>query len=228
MQKGLFEEYASFGRGHGHDLAPFESYHQERGLRWPVVNGQETRWRFREGSDPYVKQGTDVQFYGYPDGKARIFALPYEPPAESPDNDYPFWLSTGRVLEHWHSGTMTRRVPELYKAFPEAVCFMHPDDAQEAKLRRGDEVKVDIAPRLHPRPRRDARPRPAAARPRVRAVVRRIQADQQGDARRHRSDLAADRLQEMRRAHRAGERSHDETIWQSPCSPARSPPARAR
>ena len=41
-----------------HDLAPFDRYHQERGLRWPVVNGQETRWRFREGSDPYVKQGT--------------------------------------------------------------------------------------------------------------------------------------------------------------------------
>jgi nitrate reductase NapA len=143
VHKGLFEEYASFGRGHGHDLAPFDTYHRERGLRWPVVNGQETKWRFREGSDPYVKQGTDVQFYGYPDGKARIFALPYEPPAESPDNDYPFWLSTGRVLEHWHSGTMTRRVPELYKAFPEAVCFMHPDDAQEAKIRRGDEVKVD-------------------------------------------------------------------------------------
>ena len=142
VQKGLFEEYASFGRGHGHDLAPFETYHHERGLRWPVVNGKETRWRFREGLDPYVKQGAGVQFYGYPDGKARIFALPYEPPAESPDKDYPFWLSTGRVLEHWHSGTMTRRVPELYRAFPEAVCFMHPDDAQDAKLRRGDEVKV--------------------------------------------------------------------------------------
>ena len=68
VQKGLFEEYASFGRGHGHDLAPFETYHRERGLRWPVVNGQETRWRFREGSDPYVKQGTQVQFYGFPDG----------------------------------------------------------------------------------------------------------------------------------------------------------------
>src|SRR5689334_7674284 len=142
VHKGLFEEYASFGRGHGHDLAPFETYHKERGLRWPVVDGKETRWRFREGSDPYVKQGKSVEFYGHPDGKARIFALPYEPPAESPDGEFPFWLVTGRVLEHWHSGTMTRRVPELYKAFPEAVCFMHPDDAQEAKLRRGDEVKV--------------------------------------------------------------------------------------
>ena len=141
-QKGLFEEYAQFGRGHGHDLAPFDSYHETRGLRWPVVDGKETLWRYREGRDPYVKPGTDVQFYGFPDGRARIFALPYEPPAESPDATYPYWLVTGRVLEHWHSGSMTRRVPELYRAFPEAVCFIHPDDATALKLRRGDEVKV--------------------------------------------------------------------------------------
>src|SRR5262245_43721563 len=143
VQKGLFEEYAGFGRGHGHDLAPFDVYHQERGLRWPVVDGKETKWRFREGYDPFVKPGKGVEFYGNPDGKARIFALPYEPAAESPDDTYPFWLVTGRVLEHWHSGSMTRRVPELYRAFPEAVCFMHPDDAQALKLRRGDEIKVE-------------------------------------------------------------------------------------
>jgi nitrate reductase NapA len=142
LQKGLFEEYAAFGRGHGHDLAPFDTYHQVRGLRWPVVNGKETRWRFREGLDPYVKAGAGVEFYGHKDGKARIFALPYEPPAEAPDSEYKFWLVTGRVLEHWHSGSMTRRVPELYKAFPNALVFMHPDDARVAGLRRGDEVRV--------------------------------------------------------------------------------------
>lgn len=142
IQKGLFEEYASFGRGHGHDLAPFDDYHQVRGLRWPVVNGKETRWRYKEGSDPYVKAGTGYQFYGNPDGKAVIFALPYEPPAESPDKEYPLWLATGRVLEHWHSGSMTRRVPELYRAFPNAVCFMHPEDAKALGVRRGVEVEV--------------------------------------------------------------------------------------
>ena len=142
VQKGLFEEYAAFGRGHGHDLAPFEAYHEARGLRWPVVDGKETRWRYREGYDPFVKPGKGVEFYGFPDGKARIFALPYEPAAESPDAEYPHWLVTGRVLEHWHSGSMTRRVPELYRAFPNAVCFMHPDDAAALKLRRGDAVKV--------------------------------------------------------------------------------------
>ncbi|MBU6955623.1 periplasmic nitrate reductase subunit alpha [Hahella sp. HN01] len=142
VQKGLFEEYAIFGRGHGHDLAEFDRYHEARGLRWPVVDGKETLWRFREGSDPYVKKGAGYQFYGHSDGKAIIFALPYEPPAESPDQDYPYWLVTGRVLEHWHSGSMTQRVPELYLAEPDALVYMHPDDARKLGVRRGDEIKV--------------------------------------------------------------------------------------
>ena len=142
IQKGLFEEYASFGRGKAHDLDEFDRYHENRGLRWPVVDGKETKWRFKEGSDPYVTKGKDFEFYGKKDGKAVIFALPYEPPAESPDKEYDLWLSTGRVLEHWHSGSMTQRVPELYKAFPDAVVFMHPDDAKKRKLRRGDAVRV--------------------------------------------------------------------------------------
>jgi nitrate reductase NapA len=142
LQKGLFEEYAEFGRGHGHDLAPFDTYHETRGLRWPVVDGKETRWRFKEGSDPYVKAGTGYQFYGNTDNRAYIFALPWEPAAESPDGEYPFWLSTGRVLEHWHSGSMTRRVPELYRSFPNAVLYMHPDDARDLGVRRGAEVRI--------------------------------------------------------------------------------------
>ena len=142
VQKGLFEEYAAFGRGHGHDLAPFDDYHKARGLRWPVVKGKETRWRYREGADPYVKAGSGFEFYGNKDGKAVIWALPYEPPAESPDDDFDLWLVTGRVLEHWHSGSMTMRVPELYKAFPAAVVFMNPDDAKDRGLKRGDEIIV--------------------------------------------------------------------------------------
>ena len=142
IQKGLFEEYAKFSRGHGHDLAPFDTYHKARGLRWPVVEGKETLWRFREGYDPYVKKGEGIKFYGHKDGKAVIFALPYQDPPEMPDADYNLWLCTGRVLEHWHTGSMTRRVPELYKSFPDAVVFMHPDDARDRGLQRGMEVKI--------------------------------------------------------------------------------------
>ncbi len=142
LQKGLFEEYAAFGRGKAHDLADFEDYHKSRGLRWPVVDGKETLWRFREGYDSYVKKGEGVRFYGKKDGRANIITAPYEPPAESPDKDYDLWLVTGRVLEHWHSGSMTSRVPELYRAFPSAVCFMHPTDARKRGLKRGQAVKM--------------------------------------------------------------------------------------
>jgi nitrate reductase (cytochrome) len=142
VQKGLFEEYATFGRGHGHDLAPFDTYHEVRGLRWPVVDGKETLWRYREGLDPFVTPGKGVEFYGNPDGRAKILAVPYEPPAESPDNEYDLWLVTGRVLEHWHSGSMTMRVPELYRAFPGARCFMNPQDARQRGINQGAEVRL--------------------------------------------------------------------------------------
>lgn len=142
VQKGLFEEYAQFGRGHGHDLAPFDMYHKARGLRWPVVDGKETLWRYREGFDPYVKKGEGLKFYGQKDGKAVVFALPYQNPPEMPDKEFDLWLCTGRVLEHWHTGSMTRRVPELHRAVPEAQIFMHPDDATKRGLQRGTLVTV--------------------------------------------------------------------------------------
>ncbi len=142
LQKGLFEEYAQFGRGKAHDLGDFDLYHQTRGLRWPVMDGKETLWRFREGYDPYVKPGEEVSFYGKPDSKARIIFCPYDPPAESPDAEYDMWLTTGRVLEHWHSGSMTRRVPELHRSVPSAVLFMNPDDAEKRRLHRGQVARV--------------------------------------------------------------------------------------
>ncbi len=145
VQKGLFEEYRRFqweGPKKGHEMAPFDDYHKVRGMRWPVIDGKETMWRYREGYDPHVKKGQGVRFYGRGDGKANLIFAPYEPPAESPDKEFDLWLVTGRVLEHWHSGTMTRRVPELYRAFPNAMVFMHPADAKARDLSRGQEVKL--------------------------------------------------------------------------------------
>jgi nitrate reductase NapA len=143
LEKSLFEEYRKFGTGKGKDLAPYEVYEKVRGgLRWPVVDGKETRWRYREGYDPYVKAGQEVRFYGQPDGRAVIWLRPYEPPAEAPDGDYPFWLSTGRVLEHWHTGTITRRVPALHAAVPFAPIWINPEDAKSLGVEAGDRVRV--------------------------------------------------------------------------------------
>ena len=159
VHKALWAEYRQFGLGNGHDLADFDTYHRVRGLRWPVVNGRETQWRYREGYDPYVKPGEGFNFYGkalkqIPSGgpggekvdlagKAKIFFRPYAPPAESPDDEYDLWLCTGRVLEHWHSGSMTKRVPELNRAVPYAKCYMHPDDAEARGIKRHDEVILE-------------------------------------------------------------------------------------
>ncbi|MET0080252.1 MAG: nitrate reductase catalytic subunit NapA [Candidatus Thiodiazotropha lotti] len=147
VQKGLFEEYRLFNSAEGipkkgHEMADFDAYHKVRGLRWPVIDGKETLWRFREGYDPHVAKGEGVKFYGKPDGRANIITAPYEPAAEPPDKEYDLWLCTGRVLEHWHSGSMTRRVPELYRAVPDAVVYMNPKDAKKRRLRNGANAKL--------------------------------------------------------------------------------------
>ncbi|MES9967003.1 MAG: nitrate reductase catalytic subunit NapA, partial [Sedimenticola sp.] len=146
-QKGIFEEYRLFNTAEnipkkGHEMADFDTYHKVRGMRWPVIDGKETLWRFREGYDPHVPKGAGMQFYGKPDGKANIISAPFEPAAEAPDKEYDLWLCTGRVLEHWHSGSMTQRVEELHRAVPDAVVFMHPKDAKKRRLRQGAMAKL--------------------------------------------------------------------------------------
>ena len=144
-EREIFEEYRKFTLGHGHDLAPYDVYVENRGLRWPVVDGKDTAYRYAEGSDPYVKAGAGYTFYGNEKktgGKAIIWARPYEPPAEVPDEDYPFWLTTGRVLEHWHSGSMTRRVKQLHQAVPNAYVEIHPEDATRLGITEAETVRL--------------------------------------------------------------------------------------
>ncbi len=166
VEKALFEEYRQFTVNFQHDLAPFDVYYRDdvRGMKWPVRQDastgewKETKWRFNEEYDSYVTKGAGFEFYGkalkaLPSGdldkvtnkektslagKAKIFFRPYAAPPEQPDGTYDLWLSTGRVLEHWHTGTMTRRVPELHRAVPVAQLFMHPADAESRQLKRGD------------------------------------------------------------------------------------------
>ena len=139
-------------------LAPYDEYLSHNGMTWPVreVNGQwlETKWRFsygkqEEGYDQIgvemygdVGLANDVSFYKSADKKPSAVFRPYEEPAESPDEEYPFWFCTGRFLEHWHSGSMTRRVPELNRALPEALLDMNREDCNKLGIKNGDKVKV--------------------------------------------------------------------------------------
>ena len=128
----LWEEYRRFHAGAKHEMAPYEVLRERPGVIWPFVDGESTRWRYNAKYDPACTQGP-YDFYGKPDHRAVIWQRPYEPPAESPDEEFPFWLDTGRVLEHWHTGSMTRRVPVLHRAMPHSYAELHPEDARTAR-----------------------------------------------------------------------------------------------
>jgi nitrate reductase (cytochrome) len=137
----VFEEYRKFTPYKHKNLAPYSEYVKTRGLRWPVVqqpNGawRETKFRFSEFDDPFVNRGAEIQFYHSVtnDDRALIWFAPYVKAAEEPDAEFPFWLCTGRVLEHWHSGTMTMRIPQLRGAMPHAYVEMNPADAADYGL----------------------------------------------------------------------------------------------
>lgn len=149
VDERLFNEYRAFSRHKHKDLAPYEEYVKVRGMRWPVVqqpdgSWRETRWRFSGFDDPYVAKGKDFQFYHSvsKDDKALVWFRPHENPPEMPDKDYPFWLCTGRVLEHWHTGTMTRRIPQLHRAMPKAYVEMNRDDAARMGIRNNEVVTI--------------------------------------------------------------------------------------
>ncbi len=126
----------------------------EEGLQWPCPNEKHpgTVRRYLRGSDPImdmpeiVKVPPQAVIYFYGDlkheGKANVFLRPYQGPEEPPDKEYPFFLTTGRVIEHWHSGTMTMRVPEIARSQPNAFVEIHPDDAKAYGINNGDLVKV--------------------------------------------------------------------------------------
>jgi formate dehydrogenase alpha subunit len=75
-------------------------------------------------------------------GKGLFHAIEFKPPAESVDEQYPFWLTTGRVYVHYHTGTMTRNSPTLDTEIPEGLLEIHPTDASRLDLTEGDWVKI--------------------------------------------------------------------------------------
>ncbi|WP_333593433.1 molybdopterin-dependent oxidoreductase [Anaerospora hongkongensis] len=138
----IWEEYRRCTIGTKMDLATYDRLKKERGVTWPVPmpDSAETGIRYAAPYDPFVQEG--INFYGKPDGRAVIFARPHADPQEMPDEEYPFYLSTGRVLEHWHTATMTMNVPELKRAMPEMYAELNSDDAEHMNVKDGDMVKI--------------------------------------------------------------------------------------
>lgn len=104
----------------------------------------------KEGAVTYPAQsdaqpGDAIIFtHGFPTptGRARIVPANIAPPDEVPDDEYPMILSTGRVLEHWHTGSMTRRTTVLDRLEPEAVVFMNPKDIARHQAKSGQFIQL--------------------------------------------------------------------------------------
>ncbi|WP_119458973.1 formate dehydrogenase subunit alpha [Rhodospirillaceae bacterium SYSU D60014] len=104
----------------------------------------------REGAVTYPcdaedKPGNEIIFAaGFPteSGRGKLVPTDIVPPDELPDDRFPMVLSTGRVLEHWHTGAMTRRASNLDAIEPEAVAAMSPSDLSRLDLRPGEQVRV--------------------------------------------------------------------------------------
>jgi nitrate reductase (cytochrome) len=139
----LYNEYTRFHDFPEHRMAPLSELKERSGILWPYVDGQETKWRYNTKFDPAADPAYgEFDFYGKPDHRAWIWLRPYEAPPEVPDSEYPFWLNTGRVVEHWHTGSMTRRIPTLHRAVPKAYAEINKHDAREMGVRNGDMIRV--------------------------------------------------------------------------------------
>jgi predicted molibdopterin-dependent oxidoreductase YjgC len=75
-------------------------------------------------------------------GLGLFHAIDYQPPDEVVDEEFPFWLSTGRVHVHYHTGTMSRVSPTLHAEMPEGSLEIHPEDAGRLDVGEGDKVRV--------------------------------------------------------------------------------------
>ena len=95
--------------------------------------------------DPAHSDGPVVLFedgFPTPSGRARFVPCEWEAAPELPDAEYPLVLNTGRLLEHWHTGSMTRRAKVLDALEPEATVGIHPEDARSIGIHDGDRVRV--------------------------------------------------------------------------------------
>jgi nitrate reductase (cytochrome) len=143
----VWDEILSVAKGTVYDFSAMsrQRLKEAHGLIWPMPTpDREVKLRYVKGEDPFVPADhpSRMKFYGRPDGRAVVWARPQKPPEEVIDAEYPVYLTTGRILEHWHTGTMTRHCRELRQANYETMAEFHPADAQALALKPGDNVRL--------------------------------------------------------------------------------------
>jgi assimilatory nitrate reductase catalytic subunit len=130
----IFDELCRASHGGAADYTgiTWQRVVDEKGVFWPCPEkGHPGTPRLYEGGRFYT-----------PSGRARFHPVKYRPPAEVVDDEYPIWLTTGRVVSQYLSGTQTRRIGPLVDQYPEPLCEMHPRLAASLGVASGDLVRV--------------------------------------------------------------------------------------
>ena len=133
--EGVFDELKQLSKGRMLDYSgmTYDKIEESRGLQWPC--NEDTA---PEGSQRLYTDGV----FQFPDGKAKLLALPFVDNNERPNDDYPFWLNSGRVVEHFHTRTRTGKVGNANKFSPTPYMEMNPQAAEKLGVEHGSYVKV--------------------------------------------------------------------------------------
>ena len=129
-----FEEMKQLSKGRLLDISgmSYDRIEQQRGLQWPCRDGDET------GSQRLYTDGV----FQHPDGKAKLIPLPFVDNNERPDDEYPLWLNSGRVVEHFHTRTRTGKLGNQNKFSPTPYMEMNPDAAAEFGVEHGQYARL--------------------------------------------------------------------------------------
>jgi assimilatory nitrate reductase catalytic subunit len=134
--EAVFEEMKELSRGEDRTLdisgMSYEKLEARRGLQWPMRQGDET------GAERLYTDGR----FRHADGRAKLIPLPFVDNNERPDDDYPFWLNSGRVVEHFHTRTRTGKIGNANKFSPTPYMEMNPDAAAEIGVGHGEYARL--------------------------------------------------------------------------------------
>ena len=129
----IFDELRVASRGANCDYygITYEKIERQNGVFWPCPTEDH----------PGTPRLFEERFY-HPDGRAKFHAIEYNPPAETPDEEYPLILTSGRVVYQYLSGNQTRRIGFLVQQCPEPYVEVHPETAMRLRINDGEHVRV--------------------------------------------------------------------------------------